>query len=63
MAGPKKERRARDPIQLLAPFMDVARELARRQQQPVAWLIMKLLADAADAEGLERPALPWEPQE
>lgn len=58
MMQTKKKTRA--PLQLLVPFMEVARELARLREKPVSWMLMQLIAEAADAEGIKRPLLPWE---
>lgn len=60
--GRKKEEHKvpRVPVQMPKPFHDLARKMARSKKQPMLWLLLTLLAEEADREGVERPALPWE---
>ncbi len=50
----------RVPVQVPKPWADLARKLAGKNKQPMLWLILSLLAEEADRQEEERPALPWE---
>jgi hypothetical protein len=53
----------RKPIQVPEEWLQVARKLASKRAQPTLWLIIQLLADLADKEGIERPKFfPWQDQ-
>lgn len=66
MAHDKKDDRHKTPrttVQIPTSWLILARKLAKAAEKPTTWYFMKLLADAADAEGVDRPALPWEDEE
>jgi hypothetical protein len=41
------------------PWHAVARRLASRRKQPVLFLVLALLEEAAKEEGIETPPTPW----
>lgn len=50
----------RKPIQFPIDWYKLAYRMAAKKQQPMTWYILKLIADDAEKEGIDRPKLPWE---
>lgn len=67
MADPKKKKPSgknvtpRKPVQFPVPWLDVARERARANRQPLLWYLVDLVKKDAEANGrTEFPTEPWE---
>jgi hypothetical protein len=60
MAVMAKKDSQRIAFQYTKEWADLARQLAKKDQKPTIWFLIKLLAEAADKEDLDRPRLPWE---
>ena len=56
--GPHKT--PRSAVQIPADWWALARKLAAMRAQPAMWLLLTLLADAAEKAGEPRPRFPWE---
>jgi hypothetical protein len=56
--GPHKTPRV--AVQIPEPWMKVLRRLAAKTKQPSLWYLLALIGGAAEADGTERPAYPWE---
>lgn len=50
----------RKPVQIPETWIKLARQLAAKNEQPMLWYLLKLIGEAADKEGLDHPAYPWE---
>jgi hypothetical protein len=60
--NPDNHKTPRTPLQLNTEWAVIARKLATLKKQPVSWLIMSLIADAA-AQNMpdeKLPPLPWD---
>lgn len=61
MARPKDEHKVpRIAVQIPKPWHDFARKMASKRKQPMLWYILALLAEDAEEQDEEHPALPWE---
>lgn len=64
MARPKDDHKVpRIAVQIPKPWHDFARKMASKRKQPMLWYILAVLAEDADKEGEDHPALPWEEDE
>ena len=69
MDTPKKKRRGRPsgkhttvrkPIQIPVEWLKVGHELAKRNEKPLVWYVIKRWAEEAKSLGIDIPSLPWE---
>ncbi len=53
----------RSPVQIPDVWLDVARSVAAKREQPTVWMLIKQLDKLAREEGFtDLPPLPWEVQ-